>query len=321
MTEPWISTDRRITLHVGDCLTTLAGMEPRSVDLVFGSPPYEAKRTYGIGFSLSGEEWVSWFKQVVIASLRVTRGLAAFVVDGSVTDGAYSGVAEMVVADLIRDGYRAWRPAAYVKNAGIPGGGGKQMFRADWEQVIQFVGCEGPLPWADNAACGQPCKFSPGGGFGNRTTDGRRTSTLRQQMYRRDVKGRRPDASHYTPPRIANPGNAIALNPVDFCQVVKCFTGGGQDDQHAHENEAPFPEALVERWIRSYVPPGGTVLDPFVGSGTTMAVAYKWERNGIGIDIRQSQIDLTTRRLTTLTPSLAVPGLPADSSLFEGGQP
>ncbi|HPM82553.1 MAG TPA: site-specific DNA-methyltransferase [Candidatus Anammoximicrobium sp.] len=66
-----------------------------------------------------------------------------------------------------------------------------------------------------------------------------------------------------------------------------------------HENEAPFPEALAEWFIRSFCPPGGTVLDPFVGSGTTAAVALMHGRNAIGIDVRQEQIDLARRRIAS----------------------
>ena len=70
----------------------------------------------------------------------------------------------------------------------------------------------------------------------------------------------------------------------------------------AHENEAPFPEKLAEFFIRSWCPPGGTVLDPFCGSGTTLAVATKCGRNSIGIDIRESQVDLTKRRTEIIQP-------------------
>ena len=65
----------------------------------------------------------------------------------------------------------------------------------------------------------------------------------------------------------------------------------------AHENEAPFPESLAEFFIKSFCPPEGIVLDPFSGSGTTAAVAYKNNRQFIGIDIRQSQVDLAYKRL------------------------
>jgi DNA modification methylase len=65
----------------------------------------------------------------------------------------------------------------------------------------------------------------------------------------------------------------------------------------AHQNEAPFPEALAEFFIRSFCPPGGVVFDPFCGSGTTAAVALRHGRNAIACDIRESQIELTCRRI------------------------
>jgi len=65
----------------------------------------------------------------------------------------------------------------------------------------------------------------------------------------------------------------------------------------AHENEAPFPESLVEPFVLSFCPPDGIVLDPFSGSGTTAAVAMLHGRRYIGIDIRQSQVDLANRRI------------------------
>lgn len=68
----------------------------------------------------------------------------------------------------------------------------------------------------------------------------------------------------------------------------------------AHENEAPFPEELAEFFIRSFCPPDGIVLDPFCGSGTTLAVAKKFGRDAIGIDIRQDQCDLSERRVNSL---------------------
>lgn len=65
----------------------------------------------------------------------------------------------------------------------------------------------------------------------------------------------------------------------------------------AHENEAPFPEKLAEFFIRSFCPKGGIVLDPFSGSGTTCAVAEKTGRNWIGIDVRESQVALSNKRI------------------------
>lgn len=48
--------------------------------------------------------------------------------------------------------------------------------------------------------------------------------------------------------------------------------------------------------MKSPSPPGGTVLDPFGGSGTTMAVAIATGRNSISVDIRPEQAELMERR-------------------------
>ena len=50
-------------------------------------------------------------------------------------------------------------------------------------------------------------------------------------------------------------------------------------------NTAPYPDELVERCLLIGCPEGGCVLDPFVGSGTTMNVALKSGRSAVGIDI------------------------------------
>lgn len=65
----------------------------------------------------------------------------------------------------------------------------------------------------------------------------------------------------------------------------------------AHENEAPFPESLVMPFVLSYCRPGGIVLDPFIGSGTTAVVAERHGRACIGIDVRPDQIELAKERL------------------------
>ena len=54
---------------------------------MFGSPPYEGARLYledgrDLGIARDTEAWVAWMVQVVKASLRVCRGLVAFVVEG-----------------------------------------------------------------------------------------------------------------------------------------------------------------------------------------------------------------------------------------------
>ena len=60
---------------------------------------------------------------------------------------------------------------------------------------------------------------------------------------------------------------------------------------------AVFPEALVELPIRATCPRGGTVLDPFVGSGTTAVVTLRLGRKAIGIDASADCLAFTKKRI------------------------
>lgn len=60
------------------------------------------------------------------------------------------------------------------------------------------------------------------------------------------------------------------------------------------------PEALLERIIRASSDPGHIVLDCFIGSGTTAAVAQKLGRRWIGCDINKGAIQTTSKRLQTI---------------------
>ena len=58
---------------------------------------------------------------------------------------------------------------------------------------------------------------------------------------------------------------------------------------------AVYPVALPQRCILAGCKPGGTVLDPFNGSGTTGLAAQRTGRRYIGIDINRDYLDLTLR--------------------------
>jgi len=57
------------------------------------------------------------------------------------------------------------------------------------------------------------------------------------------------------------------------------------------------PEALLERIIGALSDPGDVVLDPYAGSGTTLAVARKMGRGFLGIDAGPVAIETTLQRL------------------------
>ena len=266
-------------LRSGDCLELLRSLPDNSVDLVFTSPPYEAARDYGIGFSLKGQAWVDWAVERYMECARVCKGLVCWVVEGQTRKFQWSATPALMMADLHRKGVKLRKPPIY-KRVGIPGSGGPDWWRNDYEFVI--CSSKGKLPWSDNTSTGAPPKWKPGGDPSYRMANGRRVHKLHTKA---DSGGKRVQG--YNPPTKANPGN-----------VVECVVGGGRmGSKLAHENEAPFPEKLAEAFVLSFCPPGGIVLDPFCGSGTTLAVALNHGRDVIGFDIRESQVALSLRRV------------------------
>lgn len=60
---------------------------------------------------------------------------------------------------------------------------------------------------------------------------------------------------------------------------------------------APYPLALAERLIRMFSFVGDTVLDPFMGTGTTSAAAKLWGRHSIGFEIEPGYFEMSVQRL------------------------
>jgi site-specific DNA-methyltransferase (adenine-specific) len=71
------------------------------------------------------------------------------------------------------------------------------------------------------------------------------------------------------------------------------YFSGAKQDKHL----AMFPEELPYRLIRMFSFPNETVLDPFMGSGTTAAVAKKLNRNSVGYEINPDFIPLIKERI------------------------
>lgn len=57
-----------------------------------------------------------------------------------------------------------------------------------------------------------------------------------------------------------------------------------------------MPEKLVEPCILAGCPPGGLVFDPFLGSGTVIAVAQRLGRRGVGLELNPEYCGLAQQR-------------------------
>jgi DNA modification methylase len=84
-----------------------------------------------------------------------------------------------------------------------------------------------------------------------------------------------------------------------FQQIWTGLTGAS-----TRHHPAPFPLELAERLVRMFSFVGDTVLDPFLGTGTTSVAAAKTGRHSIGIEVDEHYFDLAHKRIANETSSL-----------------
>jgi len=70
----------------------------------------------------------------------------------------------------------------------------------------------------------------------------------------------------------------------------------------AEAHFATFPEKLIEPCVLAGCPPGGVILDPFSGSGTTGIVATRHGRNYVGLELNPEYVEMSRRRLNSECP-------------------
>ena len=84
-----------------------------------------------------------------------------------------------------------------------------------------------------------------------------------------------------------------------FQQIWSGVTGAS-----TKHHPAPYPIELAERLVRMFSFVGDTVLDPFMGTGTTTVAAAKWGRNSVGFEIDRHYYKLAQKRISEETSSL-----------------
>lgn len=96
----------------------------------------------------------------------------------------------------------------------------------------------------------------------------------------------------------------LSIIPADryqvwFRQIWSDVTGASTG-----KHPAPYPLELAERLIRMFSFVGDTVLDPFLGTGTTSLAAARWGRNSIGIELDRDYFALARKRMSAVTGDL-----------------
>ena len=106
----------------------------------------------------------------------------------------------------------------------------------------------------------------------------------------------------YRSPSLAT--RILSVIPADhhkawFQQIWTGVTGASTKN-----HPAPYPLQLAERLIRMFSFVGDTVLDPFMGTGTTNVASAKWGRNSIGVEIDPNYFQMAAHRIERETPRL-----------------
>lgn len=307
--------DELVTLYHGDSLMVLSALEAGSVDCIVTSPPYFGLRDYGeagqYGLEQSPTDYVEVMRSVFSEARRV------LVDDGcmwlNIGDSYYSGrgnpgpnsddtkqAARRGFARALDKPGASW---AKPKNLlGIPWRVAFALQDDGWTLRAEVIWAKRnclPDPAIDRPARAheQVFLFSKGRNYWY-DADAIREENDREQQAHNERYAREYEAHSARAATTGQPGNVnnvgIHSRPGRGGRPARSvWTISAQPFPDAHF--AVMPSELAERCILAGCKPGGVVLDPFSGSGTTGLAASKHGRRYVGIDLSSEYLDLSLR--------------------------
>ncbi|RMH01132.1 MAG: site-specific DNA-methyltransferase, partial [Aquificota bacterium] len=253
------------TLHLyhGDCLKVLKTFPDESVDLIFTSPPYADRRKNVYG-GIHPDRYVEWFIPIADELYRILKKDGSFVLNikERVVDGErHTYVIELILALKKRGWFWVEEYIWHKKNC-YPGKW-PNRFRDAWERLLHFTKSKKFKMFQDAV------KVPIGEWADKRLSKLTKNDIIRLNSATKSGFGK----------KIANWLGKEWVYPTNVLHLpTECSFKG---------HSAVFPVSLPEWFIKLFTQEGDTVLDPFVGSGTTCVAAYKLRRNCIGIDIKR----------------------------------
>jgi len=111
------------------------------------------------------------------------------------------------------------------------------------------------------------------------------------------VPSKYPNKKHFKGPNKGKiSGNPLGKNPSDIWDIPNVKSNHVEKTDHPCQ----FPVALVERLVLSLTNPGDSVLDPYLGVGSSAIAALKHERNAFGCDLEKRYVDIAWERIHDL---------------------
>jgi site-specific DNA-methyltransferase (adenine-specific) len=280
--------DHENVILCGDALSELRRLPAELADCIVTSPPYYGQREYRgeneIGREKSPQEYVERLTAVFREARRVLKpaGTLWLVLGDKYQQGRLLGIPWRVALALADDGWILRRDIVWHKPNAMPSAA-KNRPTADHEFIFFFV--RSPNYYYNADAVREPhVTFS----------EESRMKGGRKHFFRRGG----------TPEEGKN-GGAINLHDGRWDQAFHPLGRNKRSvwsiplSKFREAHFAVFPEALVETCILAGCPAAGLVLDPFLGSGTTAAVAAKLGRRYLGIDCVADYCEMARRRTSS----------------------
>ncbi len=267
----------RTEIYLGDSREQLRNIPDNSIDLIITSPPYadQRKNTYG---GVSHEKYVEWFLPISVELLRVLKPTGTFILNikEKVVNGERSTYVMELIIEMRKQGWLWTEEFIWHKKNSVPGKW-PNRFRDSWERLLQFNKQKKFHMYQEEV-------MVPTGDWAKtRLKNLSETDKIRDNSKVGSGFGKK--ISNWINRDKAYPSNVLHL-------ATEC---GNKN------HSAAFPEELPEWFIQLFTKENDVVLDPFMGSGTTIFVAKRMNRHSIGIDIMQTYYDLVTNKLGIIT--------------------
>lgn len=111
------------------------------------------------------------------------------------------------------------------------------------------------------------------------------------------IPAKYPNKKHFKGPKKGQfSGNPLGKNPTDVWDIPNVKSNHVEKTDHPCQ----FPVGLIERLVLALTNPGDSVLDPYLGVGSTAIAALKHGRNAFGCDLEQTYIDIAWERIHEL---------------------
>lgn len=260
-------------IYLGDSKEKLKLLSDNSVDLIVTSPPYadQRKSTYG---GIHPDKYVEWFSPISEQLLRVLKPTGTFILNikEKVVNGERSTYVIELILAMRKQGWLWTEEFIWHKKNSYPGKW-PNRFRDSWERLLQFNKNKKFNMYQEEV-------MVPMGDWAKN-----RLKNLSETDKKRDISkvgsGFGKNISNWLNRDKAYPTNVLHL-------ATEC---------NNKNHSAAFPEELPEWFIRLFTKQNDTVLDPFMGSGTTLIVANRMNRNSIGIDIVPEYCEMVRKKL------------------------